>query len=257
MDRSYLSRPEVIAASRKFVCIRLTTYEDEAENAFLKTLFVGRSGEVENTTFTLLTPDGKTPLSRVHRSARQVFADSAEMAAAMNRVAAKYADRPAVTAAGPTLPTVRTVRLALNVAAGDNLPLVVLYAKDAAGAKALAETVRPVAWEDRFLGRFVFAVCTDAKDLKAIEGAAEPGVLVIQPDTFGQKGEVLTRITPDATAKALADGLAAGAEAFRKAEKSFSTHVRQGRSAGVFWDTKLPVSDPQEAQARERNRPKK
>jgi len=36
MDRSYLSQPEVVAVSRRFVCIRLLTYEDSSENAFVK-----------------------------------------------------------------------------------------------------------------------------------------------------------------------------------------------------------------------------
>ena len=86
MDRSFLSKPEVIAASRQFVCVRLTTYEDEIEAKFSKDLFATRSGEVENTTFALLAPDGKTRLSRTGRSARNVFTDAAEMAAAMKRI---------------------------------------------------------------------------------------------------------------------------------------------------------------------------
>ena len=42
MDRSFLSRPEVIAASEAFVCVRLTSYENADEMAFLKDMFVGR-----------------------------------------------------------------------------------------------------------------------------------------------------------------------------------------------------------------------
>ena len=58
MDRSYLSNKEVIEASRDFVCIRLATYENVAEAKILKSIFTGRSGELENTTFVLLAPDG-------------------------------------------------------------------------------------------------------------------------------------------------------------------------------------------------------
>ena len=36
MDRSYLSQQDVIAASRPFICVRLTTYESKEEGAFLK-----------------------------------------------------------------------------------------------------------------------------------------------------------------------------------------------------------------------------
>ena len=49
MDRSYLSDIKVVEASRKFVCIRPISYEDEAENKFLKSFGAGRSGDVENT----------------------------------------------------------------------------------------------------------------------------------------------------------------------------------------------------------------
>lgn len=62
MDRSFLSRPEVVRASRQFVCIRLATYESFEEAQMLRGIFLGGSGQVENTTFALLSPDGKTPL---------------------------------------------------------------------------------------------------------------------------------------------------------------------------------------------------
>ena len=49
MDRSFLSDAAVIASSRKFVCIRLATYESESEAKILKSIFLGRSGDLENT----------------------------------------------------------------------------------------------------------------------------------------------------------------------------------------------------------------
>src|SRR4051812_12431801 len=86
MDRSYLSQPEVIAASRAFVCVRLATYEDEEEGKFLKAFQVTRSGELENTVFTILAPDGKKQLARASRSARGTFGDADRMAATMKRI---------------------------------------------------------------------------------------------------------------------------------------------------------------------------
>src|SRR5581483_3137143 len=95
MDRSYLSQPPVIAAARDFVCVRLTTYEDPFEMAFMKSFDITRSGEVENTTFSILAPDGRTPLVRVSRSMKGTFKDAAAMAAAMGRIAQKYPPKPA------------------------------------------------------------------------------------------------------------------------------------------------------------------
>ena len=63
MDRSLWSDPLVIDASRKFVCVRLATYEDAVEGKLLEGIYRGRSGQLENTVFVMLAPDGKTRLS--------------------------------------------------------------------------------------------------------------------------------------------------------------------------------------------------
>ena len=84
MDRSFLSRPDVIAASREFVCVRLATYEDPLEARFVKGLVRTGSGELENTAFCLLS-DGKTKLSRAARGTERVYADAAAMAAELRR----------------------------------------------------------------------------------------------------------------------------------------------------------------------------
>ena len=54
MDRSFLSQPEVIAVSRRLICVRLTTYENKEEGEFLKTLTRTRSGDLENTVLAVL-----------------------------------------------------------------------------------------------------------------------------------------------------------------------------------------------------------
>src|SRR5438132_12014690 len=118
MDGSFLSQPDVIAASRGFVCVRLTTYENAEEAAFLKSFGVTRSGEVENTVVTILGPDGRQQLARASRSARGTFGDAQRMAQAMNRIAAGYTAAKADTP--PPLPLVANVRLALDVSACDN-----------------------------------------------------------------------------------------------------------------------------------------
>src|SRR5262245_59734750 len=87
MDRSYLSQPEVIAASRQFVCVRLATYEDAEEGAFLKALVPTRSGELENSVFAILSPDGNDNLVRASRGIRHVYVDSRAMAEGMDQIA--------------------------------------------------------------------------------------------------------------------------------------------------------------------------
>src|SRR3954447_19107352 len=129
MDRSFLSRPSVVAASRHFVCLRLLTYESRQEARFLRSLAPTGSGALENTVFTLLAPDGKRQLVRGSRSARQTFGDAERMASAMNRIAAGYGAK--MPAGAPNeLPRVPDVRLAVNVAACDSRPLVVVFARE-------------------------------------------------------------------------------------------------------------------------------
>ena len=249
MDRSFLSRPEVIAASRAFVCVRLATYEDADEARFLKEFLRTRSGELENSVFGLLAPDGKTKLTRAARGPGQVYADDAALAADLRRVAGQYTPRAALI----SLPLVASPRLALDVAAADGLPLVVILGKDGAARKRMVETVAKLAWTEELIGRFAYAEGT-----AAVTGvpriALDAGVVVIAPDTFGQKGTVLRQVAADAPTEKVAEALRAAAHEYDAPARSFRAHVREGQRQGVYWETRVPVTDPMENAARERGR---
>ncbi len=243
MDRSFLSQPEVIDASRKFVCVRLTTYEDEGESKFLKSLVRTGSGQVENSSFAILDVDGKTKLVGGGRGMNQVYRDAKEMADGMAKLLAKSTPKGEPT----SLPLVPTVRLALPVAASDGQPLVVVRVKDEKARAEVEKELAKLVWGDEFVGRFVFAV--DAEAATAFDGlTGEPAVVVVQPDTFGQKAKVLAQADkPDDLAAALRSGL----KGFVKDDKETRTHISGGLKQGVFWETKTPVTDPMEAAARE------
>lgn len=235
MDRSYLSDPTVIQASRRLVCIRLATYESSEEARVLKRLFVGRSGELENTTFAILASDGRTQLVRSGRSPDWAFRDAAEMAAFLLRCARAPDPKTA-----RELPVVATVRLALNVAACEGLPLVVVRRKDASLGKRLA----PLAW-GALAGRFVFAWAKADKELAAIKGEVKPGaLLVIQPGPYGQKGTILGRASAAKTSGLLGQLKAAAGRHQAHPKRTIRRHIGTGRRAGVFWETKIPVTDP-------------
>src|SRR3569623_2296466 len=110
MDRSFLSRPAVIAASRAYVCVRLATYEDEKEAEFLKGPVRTRSGELENSSFAVLDSDGKKKLTQSGRGPRRLYADADELAQDLERLATPFAAKAAPAA----LPLVANVRLALD-----------------------------------------------------------------------------------------------------------------------------------------------
>jgi hypothetical protein len=245
MDRSYLSDLKVVEASRKFVCIRPISYEDEAENKFLKSFGAGRSGDVENTVFCILSPDGSQRLIRPSRSAKQIFADANAMADAMNRFAEKY---PAKAGGTPPLPFMQDLRLAVNVAACDHLPLVVVQNVGVEIENALAK----LAWSEPFMGKCLF-VRSDSKQAAILAEGVEPSskVMVLQPDQFGLKARVLFQ-TGDVSNVSVLSELQKGIESGVWPEIDFWNHVRKGHQQGVFWNTKLPVTDKEELSARER-----
>jgi hypothetical protein len=250
MDRSFLSQPEVIAASRAFVCVRLATYEDADEAKFLKGITPTRSGELENSVFCLMSPDGKDKLVRGARSMRQIYSDAADMAEGMNRVALKYATKSSPSA----LPLATNVRLAIDIAAADNQPLVVVVAKDEAVRTRLIDQSSKLAWTDDFIGRFIYAKGSVA-EMAIVEGAtSESGVFVISPDKFGQKGNVLSQVEAGASIAEIADAFRKALTQFKPETKTFQNHVREGQRQGIFWDSQVPVTDPQEQAARERGR---
>jgi hypothetical protein len=251
MDRSFLSVPQVVAASTHFVCVRLLSYEDAGEMKFLKNVFAGRSGEAENTVFTIRSPDDKRTLVRARRSTRDGFRDAADLAATMERVAKEFEAKDRGTAA---LPVVANVRLGVNVAACDNQPLVVILGVEKA-RRAIEAKVAALAWAKEWRGRFVYARADSAKELAMLEGAEiREGVLVVAPEKFGRKGKVLAQAKADATAEGLAKVFAAALAKWQPVEKTFGSHVREGHRLGVFWETQTPVTNPMEARARERGK---
>ncbi len=249
MDGSFLSQTEVIAASRKFVCIRLATYESAEEAVVLKSFFIGRSGELENTTFAIVAPDGKTKLTRAGRSPDHVFpgrgtlTPAAEMAQTMDEIAARYASASQKDVAA--LPAAEDVRLGLDIASCDGQPLVIVCGDDESARTKLAERVAAAAWSAPFVGRAAYAVATKESDLKPVSGVPKkPGLLVVQPDPYGLAGKVLAQAPADADAAKIAKVLAEGFAAHRAAPKDPRTHIAEGRRLGVDWETEIPDTDP-------------
>ncbi|HET6382083.1 MAG TPA: hypothetical protein VFJ58_01720 [Armatimonadota bacterium] len=259
MDRSFLSLKSVIEASRRFVCIRTLTYENAAERDFQRTLFIGRSGDVENTTFCFLGPDGKKRISWAGRSIRQVFQSPDQMSQWMNQAASYYDAQRRKEGLKPepieALPVVPNVRLAVDTAAADDVPLVVLYGTSPAQISHLKAAAAGLAWKPEFIGRLTYVSTMQASDLGAVQlKAMKPGYLIIQPTKFGLAGKLLTRAEPAATSEQLTSALRQGLQEYQPRFLQGFDYMRAGQQAGAFWETKLPVTDIDEARARERTR---
>ncbi|MEL6712872.1 MAG: hypothetical protein AAFP86_03820 [Planctomycetota bacterium] len=231
-----LSAPEVVAASRAFVCVRPQTYESEAEAKILSYVFSGRSG-LENTSFALLDPAGKK-ISRGGRSATMAFGSTERFTEALEETAARYAPKAKAIEA---LPTLRDLRLALNVAAADMRPLVVVRGKGAAETKRLTAAVAELAWGDELVGTSHYVVLVRETEVSGL--TPERGISVVQPDPYGLGGEVLFHAPPTTEAKALAKGLAETVGAYEVEAREHDAHVREARRRGITWESEIPVTD--------------
>ena len=236
-----MSDAKVVAASRGFVCIRLLTYESKEEAEVLKSLFIGRSGDLENTTFAILTPEGKT-IGRAGRSPEFAFETPEAMAESMGRTSAQYAGRKE---APRELPLMKDLRLALNVASCEGLPLVVSLASGKDERERMEALLDAAAWTPGIIGRFAYVSVVDSKAPAALTGVTrKSGFLVVQPDVYGTKGSILAELDPASSGKDLEQGLAKGRSLHKAPEKDPQTHQREGRRLGVHWETVIPDTDP-------------
>ena len=254
MDRSFLADQDVIAASRKFVCIRLATYENADENEVLKGVFAP-GGVLQNTVFALMSPDGRTSLVRAGRSPAWAFGGQVgrgihqqppevigKMAQTMEAIALAYPGKDKPVGRVP-LPYLADIKLALNVAAADRLPLVAVFG-NAAQRKQMEQQLEPMAWADEFLGRALYVPVTQLEEFKAITGLkTQAGYVVIQPDIFGLKGKVIQEISLLSTAAQLKQALSKAVGRHQPSTLTYEQHRSQGAAAGQRWESKTPNTD--------------
>ena len=253
MDKSFLSDANLIKASRDFVCIRLATYEDEEEAKFLKSFNVGRSADLENTVFVLLTPDGKQTLCKPSRGPNFEFRTPSILASAMESISLAFntKDRSKTTA---RLPQMKDFRLGLNVSSCDGLPSVICVGKSAKQVSELQDKLSPLALDEQLAGKFVYASSKDPAELKIVKGYdGKAGFVMIKPGEFGIDGEMISMFAPSVDSEVLKKALVDYANGTEKVVKVHRDHVREGNRSGKNWETEIPVTDPGSLKAMERN----
>ncbi len=172
------------------------------------------------------------------------------MASFMKRTAARY-QTPHTSSL--TLPKMKSVRLALNVAECDGLPLVVAFHPQPEQRTQLEDRLTKVAFSEALRGRFVYAATSDPAELDVLGLSQQtPGVYAVDPDTFGLKGTQIARVPDDATAEEMTSQLQKIAAQRDHEEKSHRTHVLAGQRAGISWKTEIPVTDPGSIKAMQR-----
>ena len=228
----------MVTASREFVCVRLKSFEDLDESELLLSIFKGRNGRLENTVFTVLDSQGDENLIRSGRSPKWISSDADDFVTVLDELASEHIKAPKGKAKERSLPLIKDLRLAMNVAACDSRPLVVAVGKNEKEAKKLRELLAPLSWSDEFVGQFRWVSLSSTETLAAHEGMpVEPGLHVVQPDEFGVTCEVLAKAKAGAKSKALREALTEGLEAFEAPRvRRRGLHVREGERKGYSWE---------------------
>ena len=197
---------------------------------------------LHNTSFGILSSDGKRKLSRTGRSPGMVYGDAETFEAALREIAEK--EETDAAPAIRSLPTLPDLRIALDVAAADLRPLVILYT-EGDDDDELGRAVETLAWSDDFIGRMRYVRLDGADALEGFESIElEPGISVVQAEAYGRSGEVLAHAGPDTSESTIAKALRKGLSRFDANAKDVRRHLREGERQGIAWESAIPVSDP-------------
>ncbi|MDE0892439.1 MAG: hypothetical protein OSB14_09665 [Planctomycetota bacterium] len=228
----------MVTASRNYVCIRPKSFEDEDESEILLSIFSGRQGRLENTVFTLMDSEAKKELVRSGRSPKWISKGADDFAETLKEISAEHPQSSKGKSKERSLPVIKGLKLAMNVAACDSMPLVVAVGKNEKAMKKMSALLEPLAWSDDFVGRFRWVSLSDTKELAEYEGMPKKaGLYVIQPDAYGVSCELLAEASDGAKSKQLKAALAEGLAAFEAPRiKRRGLHVREGERKGYSWE---------------------
>ena len=207
-------------------------------------------GRFANTAFCLLSPDGKTQLSRSGRAPWMSFSRvgprigdeelTEATVKAMTRIANRY--RPQGDSSTPVAQDFHSFRQALNVASGDQRLLLYVAAHESS-QNGIRETLSQVMGRSNIVGRFHvdFMGKEDQNWSEVVQGSkgkSKRGLFIIQAGQFGQEGQVVKQLSSDASADKIASALLAANTQFAKKEtrKDYGQHVAEGRRKGIYFE---------------------
>lgn len=198
-------------------------------------------GALTNTVFVLLEPDGETPLSRGGRSPEMAIGPPDVFYAKMDEVANDFKPKASVHEA--IVPDALTFRQALNTASCDQRPLVLVSVATESDLESMEERLRKVAWHPSITGCFHWDfVANDTEWQEVVSGSApDQGIIVIRPDKFGLKGEVMASFDGDESSGALVNGLKDAFFDFQQKHepKEYENHRREGKRKGITFEQEL------------------
>lgn len=237
---SLFSKKSFIEASKKFVCVRLGSYESKEHQEMVRKLL---RGTFQNTAFVVFTPDGKEPLTRSGRSPKHAFGRDVE--AGMKEISDKYPVKGA--SEGSVLADFHSFKQSLNVASADQRLLVFCVKGKATPVKADVK-VRNIFNDKEMKGRFFFDTMgkEDQGWMKNVKGAKdEEGIFIIRSGKYGTDGTVMKYLPWTASFDELKSALKVANVEFAKTEKRkvYSEHVADGVKEGIDYKNTMPPGE--------------
>ncbi len=214
------------------------TYEDAGEVEVLQSLW--RPGApLENTVFAILDPQGH-PLTRGSRSPDWLFRNESDMATSLTYLANRYQS----SAAHSNLPVVSTVRLGMNVAACDKLPLAIVLSDHVQERRQMEAAMAPLAWSNNYIGKLTYTAGS-LSELRSIQGVRlSRGYVFVSPNLFGTSGSVVAQLGPNATAAQLQAAMKITIDRHNPQVLDHREHIRLGHESNISWQSATPVTDP-------------
>ena len=196
---------------------------------------------MRNTTFALLNPSGEKALAKTGRSPQMVYGDIDSFTVDLAAQANKF--QPAVGL--KALPLIPNLRLGLNIAACDGLPLVVIIHNESSKGKKSFSSLVKLSQTDSLSGQAHYVLLEDTKEIENLKGYKSDNLFyVLKPDSFGVTGRVVVSFLDKESLSLVALGAAFDAARIPKKTLDDSRqHVRQGRRKGIAWESQEPRAD--------------
>lgn len=242
------SKEDFLKVSRKFVCIRIETFENKAAEKQVRALLNGRYA---NTAFCIFDPQGKQRLTRSGRGPSTAMGtrgrnsepvDDSAIIRQMHQIATQFS--PKGDQSDAVLQDFHSFRQALNVASADQRLLVVVSNKGKHNHDA-ENNLKQVFDDPEITGKFhlnFLDAKTDKNWSKAIKGkTSSVGIFIIRSGTFGQDGLVVDRMPLSASVDDIKSAMVKANEKFAKTEsrKKYAQHVQAGKRNGIHFENEI------------------
>jgi hypothetical protein len=250
VQNSLFSTQEFIKASRDFVCVRIETFENEQSEMLVRNIL---GGNLANTAFVILSPDGTERLTASGRSPGMAMiqgrsrtdtsgSQNVSIINQMQQIADRFA--PQQDGLGVGLQDFHSLRQALNCAAADQRPLVVVHT-GRADRSAVESKLKSLFEDEQIIGKFHL----DFIDRRVDRGwestlnakSQVPAILIVRPGQFGLEGQILKQVAVDANAALIKRSLLEANREYASVEsrKDYEQHVRSGKRRRVEFENEI------------------